>query len=684
MAAHGDAMIFGGSPEKLEPRFFTPSRVRRQGQQVEDPEWQVQRSAPRPLHWAMLSDAEGFALDTEGLWTWSTSARPAAARQLWAQLRRPVARNEFVLVDEESEQVLEEPELLPPLLPPGVKDIEESHIADLGVSFKAGITWAVDDSAGHLWQLKRAKSNDWAAERYEYLAQVSCFACGPEHQAAVTTYRLPERHPAAKVEDEAEDEEKEPSEVKSKVPSLQEICEEKLCASLSPRSFGLVCDIAWELNRPQLLDRAFNFLCANAPLMFSKLHLPTLSQLPMEVLASFEVAARAKQAAEPFRPEVRAPETSEVNAKEDDLLLEVSQLLASGDWSLLSSRTLALLATSMPQTAAGEGPTAEQLGLAFELSEVVVKETRRKRRTQSSPKAAAKASPAMSSKSSPLASSSKSPLEVPKSMSPVPGDWMEVKRRKSETKTTPQVKVVDPPVPPSPQPKGRGKTLASLDEVGASRHLRLADFMPSESLKGKGRGKSETKSDEKLERCRPEAPTEKKETPKSPCWPVKEPLSTESGPSEILVSAVRSAGSAWAAVSVHRNQLADILEDEKKKKGKASSKVTTCSWGRDALPSEQPKNQSISEIQQEEELLREQDEILEIEAMFAALEVAEIEEALEKSGAKAEPKAPEKKKKAKSKAKESGWSQGWSDWTWRESQTTARWQKRSHAAQRDV
>ena len=681
MAAHGDAMIFGGSPEKSEPRFFTPCRVRRQGQQVEDPEWQVQRSAPRPLHWAMLSDGEGFGLDTESLWSWSTSARPAAARQLWAPLRRPVARNEFVLVDEDSEQVLEEGELLPPLLPAGVKDIEEGRIADLGVSFKAGITWAVDDAAGHLWQLKPAKSNDWAAERYEYLAQVSCFACGPEHQAAVTTYRLPERHPAAKVEDEAEDE-KEQSEVQSRVPSLQEICEEKLCASLSPRSFGLVCDIAWELNRPQLLDRAFHFLCANAPLMFSKLHLPTLSQLPMEVLASFEVAARAKQASETLRPEVRAPETSEVEPNEDQLL-EVSQLLGSANWRQLPSRTLALLATSMPGTAAGEGPTAEQLGLAFELPEVLVeKETRPKRRTQSSPKVATKASPAMSSKSSPLASSSKSPLEAPKSMSPVPGDWMEVKRRKSETKTTPQVKAAEPPVPPSPKPKGRGKTLASLDEAGASRHLRLADFMPSQALKGKGRGKSEIKSDEKLERCRPEAPTEKKETPKSPPKPIKEPLSTESGPSEILVSAVKSAGSAWAAVSVHRTQLADILEDEKKKQGKAS-KVTTCSWGRDALPSEQPKNQSISEIQQEEELLREHDEILEIEAMFAALEVAEIEEALEKSRA-AEP-LPEKKKKAKpkSKAKESGWSQGWSEWNW-QSGPTARWQKRSHAAQRDV
>ena len=68
-------------------------------------------------------------------------------------------------------------------------------------------------------------------------------------------------------------------------------------------------------------------------------------------------------------------------------------------------------------------------------------------------------------------------------------------------------------------------------------------------------------------------------------------------------------------------KLSQILEEDKGSKEakrkqslrKPETKVMTCSWGRDALPSEQSKNQSIAEIQQEEKLLREHDEILEIE-----------------------------------------------------------------------
>ncbi len=106
------------------------------------------------------------------------------------------------------------------------------------------------------------------------------------------------------------------------------------------------------------------------------------------------------------------------------------------------------------------------------------------------------------------------------------------------------------------------------------------------------------------------------------------------------------------------------------------------------------------------------------QAMFAALEVAEIHEALEqsranaevtgpspskdakgkkagqKSAAKGEAKGHAKKKKAsgahgsKSDWWSHGWSDGWknSDWWESDSKTTARWQKRedaSEAAQRD-
>ena len=114
---------------------------------------------------------------------------------------------------------------------------------------------------------------DWVAERFEHLAQVSCFTCGPEHQAAVVKYTIPSfesfEEPASG-EDELSAQTSGKQHKSRPVPSLQQLCENKLCAKLSPRSFGLVCDIAWELNRPSLLDRAFRFLRANAPLMFSR------------------------------------------------------------------------------------------------------------------------------------------------------------------------------------------------------------------------------------------------------------------------------------------------------------------------------------------------------------------------------------------------------------------------------
>ena len=500
--------------------------------------------------------------------------------------------------------------------------VQEVGISELGISFKAGITWAVDDSdASHLWHLKQSKSKDWFAERFEYLAQVSSFACGPEHQVAVTTYTVPA----------CRDEEVGVSS-SGQVRSLQQMCEDKLCAKLNPRSFGLVCDIAWELNRPELLDRAFSFLCANAPLMFSRLHLPTLSQLPVEVLAAFEMAAKAKCSLR--KASELSDEVDESDFQMDPILRETKRLCETGQWSRVSSQALSLLATSMPGTAAGEGPLAESLGLSFALSEIEdaqmeaepEKDPRPKRRaSQSSPNLTKQASPAMSSKSSPKSSAVSPALQEQKSPLLEAQDWVEVKnakRKNSDSKPlTPKVKASDSPlvppspktiVPPSPKtvvppsPKGSGrsasgrsegkgsKTLMSIDDSGG-RHLRLADFMPGMSRKGKGKEakKPETK--------------------------------TESGPSAILVSAVASvgkegrAGAAWGSISAERSSpLSEILEGQSVKRssrvGAPKAKVLSCSWGRDALPSEQPKNQSITEIQQEEELLREHDEILEIEA----------------------------------------------------------------------
>lgn len=751
MMSHGDAMMFGGSPvpatdgRSVDQRFYVPARVRRKEPDpslTSSDDWQLQRGSQlSPLRWATLSDSEGFGIDTDGLlWVWPTSSRPATADLVSLALKRAVrsrlasasGANEFVLMEEgeDEELTLATQELLMPKSPmqaPSLNEVQHVGIANFGVSFKAGISWAVDDSAGHLWQLKRKSKDGWAAERFEYLAQVSCFACGPEHQAAVTTYTVPTvpRHDlpqdlkAVKTQSQEQDSDETDTKSDSKetvakrpVPSLQQICEDKLCATLNPRSFGLVCDIAWELNRPALLDRAFRFLCANAPLMFSKLHLPTLSQLPVEVLAAFEMAAKAKAVADsggasvgsaPSRKEsredvVQMHETNDLpffrdfgdefssdlgatfqmdDMDDERMLDEISRLCESGQWSSIASQALSLLATSLPGSAVGEGLIAEKLGLSFALDELeqvqleadAEKEDacRRKRRASNvsvSPQIAAAASkyasPAISSKSSPK-SAAISPFLQPEKSSPMleaqdRQDWVEVKgnsRRKDVSMASPKVKASPEPtqmppaaVPPSPKggkkgdssgngkggkdAKGKGKTsLMSLDESASSRHLRLADFIKPQAGRGKGKGGTEVKKSEKN--------------------------NAESGPSAILVSALQSAGKAEKAVengsakwAVPKDdgcngsiKLSQILEEDKGSKEakrkqnlrKPEIKVMTCSWGRDALPSEQSKNQSIAEIQQEEELLREHDEILEIEAMFAALEVAEIHEALEQSRA---------------------------------------------------
>ena len=275
-------------------------------------------------------------------------------------------------------------------------------------------------------------------------------------------------------------------------------------------------------------------------------------------------------------------------------------------------------------------------------------DARRKRRASNvssvSPQIAAVpskyASPAMSSKSSPKSAAISPFLQPEKSSSPMleaqdRQEWVEVKgnsrARKDVSMASPKVKASPEPtqmppaaVPPSPKGgkkgdssrkggkdgTGKGKTsLMSLDESASSRHLRLADFIKPQVGRGKGKGGTDAKKSEKSD--------------------------AESGPSAILVSALQSAGKAekgvehgsakWALPKDDgfngNPKLSQILEEDKGSKEakrkqslrKPETKVMTCSWGRGALPSEQSKNQSIAEIQQEEELLREHDEILEIE-----------------------------------------------------------------------
>jgi len=129
-----------------------------------------------------------------------------------------------------------------------------------------------------------------------------------------------------------------------------------------------------------------------------------------------------------------------------------------------------------------------------------------------------------------------------------------------------------------------------------------------------------------------------------------------SGPSALLTAAVESAHTTSEATSsetgpkakagkwtmssaeVPTNLRAILAEqtptvrprEGPKKERKKSDEATKCAWGFEAMPSEQPKGKSMYDLQsqetQERECMNAEQELLEIEAMFAALEVAEREE----------------------------------------------------------
>ena len=231
----------GESRSTLDNRFFTPGRVRRKDPEFSElagpDEWQLQRGTQlSPLQAVLVSDSECLGIDVDGLlWVWPIGSRPAMADLAAINLPKQVVRSrlpsaaeaevgEFMMI--ETDGLLDGP----PSVPPSPifeternerPEIEIAGVHAVGCAAKAGTTWAVDDSeARHLWQLKRPSKpdGDWAAERFEYLAQVSCFTCGPEHQAAVVNYTIP--HFDGSDEGAAQATAKEPK--SSGVPSLQQ------------------------------------------------------------------------------------------------------------------------------------------------------------------------------------------------------------------------------------------------------------------------------------------------------------------------------------------------------------------------------------------------------------------------------------------------------------------------------
>lgn len=317
IAAHGDAVIFGAplppdgrgntgrnrpaqASTSADPKGSVPTRVTRRERKIsgKDEEWQKQRGAATtlpPLKSVALGADDAFGIDTAGrIWTWPLQGlRPCVAEPL-----------RYVVASSPSSMPFRgqptSPSNQPALMPRPVEMVWST------IGCNINTIWATEDSlASSLWQVRHTTaadrkagmcgSEEWIAERLEQLDQVSRIACGPEHQAAIVRYRRPPpiATGTASVEYEAPDEEADESTSAAqtlKQPlSLQEICEGKLVRVLSPRTFAFMCELAWELRRPDLLDCAYRFLRANAAMMFTPGNLPSLAQLPIEVLAAFEL-----------------------------------------------------------------------------------------------------------------------------------------------------------------------------------------------------------------------------------------------------------------------------------------------------------------------------------------------------------------------------------------------------------
>jgi len=346
-----------------DPRFALPSRVRRKERKVsmdckiasragdaasqsfrmrassgeeEGEEWQFQRSTAGasllPIRSVVLTADEAFAVDTAGfLWTWSCRApRPCMAEPAY-----------ITTVKGESDSAL-----VPPMRQVTVPD-------------RLGGLWAIDDQVSrNLWRLER-DGEGWSAERYNRLSQVTHFQGSGEHQAAVVKYRRPVKvlphEESAGLDEEAREHGGSSSSTSkatiprnthhadvdadtdavtgvaapaAKLPSLQRLCEERMTRLLSPRNLGMVCEVAWDLRCPTLLDAAYLFLWANTWLMSSHHYLTVLAQMPEEVMTAFEMtlAGGFKRPSEALEAD-----PSEWPLPEFDIVMEEGTALAEGD-----------------------------------------------------------------------------------------------------------------------------------------------------------------------------------------------------------------------------------------------------------------------------------------------------------------------------------------------------------------
>lgn len=703
LAGHGDAMLFGSptapatqsggtafsaaSAAGVPAVHYVPTRVRRRERKaatggcafasfahgsanLEEEEWQTQRSCGPgtstgvPLENVAIGAEEAFAVDAEGtLWVFPLSgSRPCSADAVVTR-RNAVGPQAFACV---------------------------------AVAERLGVVWALDRSrCACLWRLRRA-GDAWKAERSEHIAQVRLVACSPEHQAAIVAYRrpalpsVPAVEPSAgRPEADAEDEDAEtdswppaveatllevPATGRRRPPSLQQLCEDALCRKLTPHSFGTLIDVAWDFNRPNLLDRAFAFLRTNAALMFSRQHLPTLAQLPREVIGAFELVARGQ-------------------------FQSVEDALEAGDAPLPPPEAFALPPPSSPALGPsfGASPSEHRSNAAA---------SRRRRRggsggggqqnEQLSPDATPTSSPAAAPASPPFAVATSlagacggaapvavsalaagaptAPVVLGRQQQPSSGDakdWVKVAPIRRKASGTAASYCASPVLAPAvansapyvaTAPLGRPPSTVSGCGAGAAGvagaaggdeeasraappsspkqeprpSFKLADFLvPARTQRPRGAGALKAAG-------APKTASALKEASAAP-W----------GLSAALVVAVRSAAakaeaatlagerttSPWVAPSEAPASLREILaaEDATLPRPHAASnfdvEATRNSWGFEAMPSERQRGASVYHIQQQEREERarkdEETEMLEIEAMFFALEVADQADFLE-------------------------------------------------------
>jgi len=687
IAAHGEAMIFGvplatapngalpggavtssgGGAAKgrsgaatagaVETRQYVPTRIRFTGWKscgdpADDEEWQTQRGGGSACMWpcvplssVALGPDDAFGIDANGaIWTWSLRGP------------RPCSADAVALT-------------LSPQQPPA-----SDAPAMISIAGCADNLWAVGCAAdAPLWRLKRlpGESQVYLAERYEQVAQVTFIACGPEHQAAVVTYLRPrEALPQitrekkcghggsdATGQDEEEDEEEEgkKEEVEEKTvhaeqesacggpggggrllpsshsprrspESLQQLCEDRLCRALSPRSFALLCEIAWEFRRPLLLDRAFAFLRANASLMFSRQHLAMLAQVPFEVFCAFELVMSGSltmpSAALQVDPWSFPPEDMRATPGADpaatvSVEAGVGQgpvcrfrrrrrsggICSGGSLSKASSPMMSPLQGCSPkQQVASGGPQSLADGPAL-----------RKRGGNmiiGSPSGAAVAPTVMSTA------------------------WVEVKNRRKVGSLSCEGGGASPGVGTPKISPLAGQALAPPEVVAqpvelpkrsnSAMMVPLADLVRSKTSTPKGVSAALASAVQAAQMA-------------SPKWVVSDgPPEAPVSLRKIIEEAKDSSGMSTpgsdgvvrictAAGSGQRGSVEDTATD-----------VTRCSWGSDSMPSMRARGPSVYEAQREEKTeisrRKEDEEIREIEAMFAALEVAEREEARERDG----------------------------------------------------